>query len=280
MVVQGGKNKKLDVQTFLSHLDAPLTFNSKRSSQNLTINGTTPNLLFANSQTNRIGIGGISAPEEVLHIAGNIKIGGSLSRTHLVSSIGAGSNDSAGSGYKLITITTSAPHGFAVGNTVTMTGINIVDLNGSFVILTTSTTTQFTYKVLNSVDTTSLITEPVTPVYAAVSRFQEGNISYSSEDKQISSDQVNVVHMITTSYTYTALIIPSSVNFTLPVTAPSFIEKTIYVKSMPAGNMATISVSNGLGFTDIRLQTAGASATVYFNGTHWVCKGLVSALLV
>jgi len=58
--------------------------------------------------------------------------------------IAASPNGATENGF-LVSITTSSPHGLAAGQSVTITGVGVAGYNGTFPIVATPSTTQFTY---------------------------------------------------------------------------------------------------------------------------------------
>ena len=64
-------------------------------------------------------------------------------------SVTRGALNSGGTGSRRVTVVTAGPHGFAVGNTVTIAGVSPAAYAGNKTVTTAATPTQFTYNVPN-----------------------------------------------------------------------------------------------------------------------------------
>jgi hypothetical protein len=77
MAIQSGNNKKIPFSSFLGNVTTNVVINSENSAVSLRIKGSVgnDNLLVTDPVANKIGVG-TNAPDELLHVSGNLKVGG------------------------------------------------------------------------------------------------------------------------------------------------------------------------------------------------------------
>ena len=74
MIIQNGANKKIQYSTILSKLNKPVIVNSNKEGITFTVHGNgSDNLFKVFSGDNKVGIS-VAAPEEKLHVGGNLKV--------------------------------------------------------------------------------------------------------------------------------------------------------------------------------------------------------------
>jgi len=269
MIVQGNSNKRITLATLLGHLDAPVTVNSGVLNLNMVVNGMSPNLLCTHAQTNTVGIRTDKAEGAVLQVVGDIRVGGTKVNTQNISTIGVGATDSGGVGKKLVTVTTSANHGFVANDNVNISGASVSAING-LVRISVNGLNTFTYTINNSVVTTGLTLSSATAVRTT---YYPGVFKGSFESYLIPIDEVNSVHALDASYSITGLTIPGVTQLTL-ANGTQGQEKYIYLKATAnAGDKATINNINGLGFNRIQFQKIGDAVQLIYDGNVWVCTG-------
>jgi hypothetical protein len=81
----------------------------------------------------------------------------------------------------VVTITTSAAHGYSVGDSVTVAAVGNTDVNGTFIIIAAPTTTTFTYDdagtdIVSGADTGTVTFQYVTPISQRWRFTQFGNV--------------------------------------------------------------------------------------------------------
>jgi hypothetical protein len=81
----------------------------------------------------------------------------------------------------VVTITTSVAHGYSIGDSVTVTAVGNTDVNGTFIIIATPTTTTFTYDdagtdIVSGADTGTVTFQYVTPINQRWRFTQFGNV--------------------------------------------------------------------------------------------------------
>jgi len=74
---------------------------------------------------------------------------------------------SAVTGSNTVTVTTSEEHGLVVGNSIIVKGANLAFADGTYVVLTTATTTTFTYRARRTSPITGSVKEEATEIYLA-----------------------------------------------------------------------------------------------------------------
>ena len=74
MIIQGGQNKRLAWSTLFSNINSDVVINPLEGSVSFTINGLGTSNLFSVAN-NKIGIG-TALPDALLHVAGDVKVGG------------------------------------------------------------------------------------------------------------------------------------------------------------------------------------------------------------
>ena len=75
MIIQGGVNKKISINTFLNNIKSDVEINKSLGAVNVTLNGQEFAALFKlDAVANKIGIG-TGNPEALLHVNGDLKIG-------------------------------------------------------------------------------------------------------------------------------------------------------------------------------------------------------------
>ncbi len=85
MVLQGGVNKIVALGTLFGQVTSDVTINPNSTGIDVTVNGqSTPNLFKILGTLNRVGIA-TNAPEKLLHVAGDVKIGGTTGGNLFVS---------------------------------------------------------------------------------------------------------------------------------------------------------------------------------------------------
>jgi hypothetical protein len=170
----------------------------------------------------------------------------------------------------VVTLTTSAPHGFVPNESVNITGVDL-SLNGGYTILDTPTLTTFSYRrpraTVKDVSIKALATNVATITTSTPHGFEVG-------------EKVTIADVDSTfNGTYTITSLPSNTTFTYAKTASDLIStsttgtvrassRTIKSRQL-VGNVVTVTTKNTHGIIiGEQVTISGIDAT--FNGTYTV----------